>query len=241
MCGACGNYSAKDWSWPWLAGSRSAALIARTAERISHVRGVRVLPAPNGWQVLMPTGSTHIVQSVTALARLARADPTAAPEVLMTGSDETFLLDRRRAITVRTALPDELSSAVASIWPADLMSSGTAIVTIDGSTSERMLRELDDLACMASQAPFRDHIRMLPINTAVVSRSGTHRWANLPAEIGSGDLPALCLGVAARLAALPGTDKNFREARARCGDNGMVLIQSVGPTVSAMEVRPGGL
>lgn len=237
MCGACGTHSVKDWSWPWLAGSRSATLIARAAERLSRIRGIRILPAPNGWQVLMPTGSTQLVQSVTALARLAQVDSTAAPEVFLTNSDEISVVDRRRTITVRTAHSDEPPSAASRIWPDTLMSPETTDVTIDGSSSIRLLRDLEDLAQTASLAPYRDHIRMLPIATEIAQRVVVHRWVDLPETIGPGDLPTLCLSLAARLVALPKTDSRFREARVRCGENGMVQIQSVGPTVTAMDVN----
>lgn len=236
MCGACGNYSVKDWSWPWLAGSRSATLIARAAERLSRVRGIRILLAPNGWQVLMPTGSTQLVQSVTALARLAQVDSTAAPEVFLTDSDEISVMDRRRTIMVRAANSDEPPSAASRTWPEALMSPQTAVVTIDGSSSIRLLRALEDLAQTASLAPYRDHIRILPIATEITQRVVVHRWADLPETIGTGDLPTLCLSLAARLVALPKTDSKFREARVRCGENGMIQIQSVGPTITAMDV-----
>lgn len=237
MCGACGNHSLKDWSWPWLVGNRSATLIARAAERQSRVRGIRVLPAQTGWQVVMPTGATHLVQSVNALARFAQVDPTTAPEVFLTDSDETPVLDRRRTITIRAAYSDELLPVALGTWPDTLMNPETIVVTIDGSDSTRMLHDLEELAKTVSQAPYRDHIRMLPITAELTRRVAAHRWVNLPDQIGSGGLPVLCLSVAARLVTLPEMDANFREVLVRCSELGTVRIQSVGPTVTAIEVR----
>jgi hypothetical protein len=240
VCGACGNYFLKDWSWPWLAGGRSATLIARAAERLSRVRGIRVLPAPNGWQVVMPTGSTHLVQSVTALARVAQVDSTTAPEGYLNDSDATSVLDRRRTIKVRAARSERPSPVASGTWSDTLMNPETTVVTIDGFDSTRMLHDLEELAKTVSQAPYRDHIRMLPIPAEITQRVAAHRWTDLPDQIGSGGLPVLCLSVAARLVALPETDTNFREVLVRFSELGTVCIQSVGPTVIAMEVRQSG-
>ncbi len=236
MCGACGNHSFKDWSWPWLAGSRSATLIARAAERLSGVRGIRVLPAPNGWQVVMPTGATHLVQSVNALARFAQVDPTSASAVYLNDLDETPVVDRRRTITIRAACSDEPLSVALGSWPDTLLNPETTVVIIDGANSTRMLRELEAIAQTVSQARYRDHIRMLPITAEMAQRVEVHRWADLPDQIGSGGLPVLCLSVAARLVLLPETDANFREALVGLRERGTVRIQSVGSTVTAIEV-----
>lgn len=237
MCGACGNHSVKDWSWPWLAGTRSATLIGRAAERLSGIRGIRILPAPYGWQVRMPTGSTQLVQSVTELARVAQVDSTAAPEVSPINFDETSIIDRRRSITVTVAQLDEPTSAASTAWPDALMGAGTTVVTIDGSSPTRLLHALEHLAQTASLAPYRDHVRMLPLAPDMMHKLVVHHWVDLPKTIECGDLPALCLSLAARLVALPQTDSLFREARVRCGDNGTVQIQSVGAVVTAMEVN----
>ena len=237
MCGACGNYLPRDWSWPWLAGSRSATLIAREAERLSRVRGIRILPAPNGWQVRMPTGSTHLVQSVTALAHVAQVDSAAAPEGHLNASGEAPPLDRRRMITVQAARLDGSPPVASDSWSDTLMNAETTVVTLDGSNPARMLRDLEKLAKTVSQAPHRDHIRLLPLPADLTEPVAAHRWVNLPEQIGSGGLPVLCLSVAARLVALPGADNNFREVLVRVDELGTACIQSVGPTVVAMEVR----
>jgi hypothetical protein len=184
----------------------------------------------------MPTGATHLVQSVNALARFAQVDPTTAPEVFLTDSDETPVLDRRRTITIRAACSDEPLPVALGTWPDALMNPEPIVVTIDGSDSTRMLHDLEELAKTVSQAHYRDHIRMLPITAELTRRVAVHRWVNLPDQIGSGDLPVLCLSVAARLVSLPEMDTNFREVLVRCGELGTVRIQSVGPTVTAIEV-----
>ncbi len=236
MCGACGSYSPKDWSWPWLADSRSVTLIARVAERLSRVRSIRVLPAPNGWQVVMPTGSTHLVQSVTALARLAQADSSNPPEMFLSNVGATTVLDRRRTITVTAPHSNGPSPVAFGTWSDTLMNPETTVVAIDCSDSSGMRRELQAIAQTASQAPYRDQIRMLPIPVELTRRVAVHHWRDLPDQIGSGGLPVLCLSVAARLVALPKSDNNFREVLVRFSELGTACIQSVGPTVVAMEV-----
>jgi hypothetical protein len=236
MCGACGAYSVKDWSWPWLADSRSVTLIARAAERLSRVRGIRILPASQGWQVLMPTGSSHLIQSVTDLARVAQIDSAATPGVSLLDSAETSTIDRRRSIMARVAPPGELPSAASRTWPDALLSPDTTVVTVDGASPIRLLRALEDLAQAASLAPYRDHIRLLPIPPEVAQSVVVHRWADLPEAIGAADLPALCLSLAARIVSLPQTDSRFREARIRCGESGLVQIQSIGQSVFAFQV-----
>ena len=79
---------------------------------------------------------------------------------------------------------------------------------------------------------------MLPITAEMTRTVAVHRWVDLPESIEPGDLPTLCLSLAARLVALPKTDCRFREARVAYGENALVLIQSVGPTVTAMDVQP---
>lgn len=185
----------------------------------------------------MPTGSTHLVQSVTALAHLAQVDSSNPPEMFLTNLDETPVLDRRRTIKVRAARSDEPSPVASRTWSDTLMNPETTVITLDGSDSTRMLRELEAIAQIASQAPYRDHIRMLPIPAELTRLVAAQHWANLPDQIGSGGLPVLCLSVAARLVALPETDTNFREVLVRFSELGTVCIQSVGPTVTAMEVR----
>ncbi len=236
MCGACGHYSPKDWSWPWLVDSRSVTLIARVAERLSRVRSIRVLPAPNGWQVVMPTGSTHLVQTVPALARLAQVDFSHPPEMFLRTGGETPVRDRRRTITVTAAHPNGPSPVAFGTWSDTLMNPETTVVAIDCSDSSGMRRELQAIAQIASQAPYRDQIRMLPIPVELTRRVAVHRWRDLPDQIGSGGLPVLCLSVSARLVALPKSDTNFRELLVRFSELGTVCIQSVGSTVVAMEV-----
>ncbi|TIH29575.1 hypothetical protein [Subtercola vilae] len=186
----------------------------------------------------MPTGSTHLVPSLSELVRVAKIDPAAAPEVLLIDSVQPFLLDRRRAISVRMALPQESPSSAASSWPDCLMNAEFTVVAVDGSHIRRFVQELKNLASIASQAPHRDHIRMLPINAESEPRLTTRPWLGLPDKIGSADLPALCLSIAARVAALPTTDTEFREARVRCGEHSVMRLQSVGSTVTAMELHP---
>lgn len=236
MCGACGNYSVKDWSWPWLDGSRSATLIARAAERLSRIRSIRILPAPNGWQVLLPTGSTHLVQSVTALVLLAQVDSTVEPDVLLSNSPEIAVRDRRRTIVVRVANSHTPPSDASETWPDTLMSPETTSVTIDGSSTMRLLRGLEELAQTAFSAPCRDHIRLLPVSAEITERMEVNRWTDFPENIRAGELPVLCLSLAARLVSLPRTDTRFREARVGYDKNGTVTIQSVGHTVIALHV-----
>ena len=49
-------------------------------------------------------------------------------------------------------------------------------------------------------------------------------------------MPVLCLSVAGRLVNLPESDTNFREVLVRFSELGTAFIQSIGPTVVAMEV-----
>lgn len=220
-----------------MVGNRSATIIARAAEQQSSVRGLRVLPTATGWQVVLPTGATHLVQSVNALARVAQVDPTTASAVYLNESaDEPPVLDRRRTITIRAAYSDEPLPVGLGTWPDTLLSSEITVVAIDSTSSTRLLRELEVIAQTVSQAPYRDHLRMLPITAELMQRVEVHHWADLPDQIGAEGLPALCLSVAARLVLLPATDANFREALVALRGRGTVRIQSVGSTVTAIEV-----
>ena len=185
----------------------------------------------------MPTGSTHLVQSVTVLARVAQIDSTTEAKGHLNDSGEAPVLDRRRMITVEATRSDGPSPIAPDSWSDTLTNPETTVVTIDGSDPTRMLHDLEALAKTVSQAPHHDHIRILPLPAELTRRMTAHRWVNLPEQIASGGLPVLCLSVAARLVSLPATDANFREALVRFGELGTVCIQSVGPTVIAMEVR----
>lgn len=240
MCGACGTHLVKDWSWPWSTGSRSATLIARAAERLSPLRGIRVLPTQTGWQIVLPTGATHLVQSMNALAHVARVDTALTPEIFDTGPDPTYVLDRRRTITVQQAPSDRPSTIASGTWSDTLLNPETTVVTIDVTDTTQMLHDLEELAKTAGNAPHRDHIRLLPINAQLKRRITAHEWVNLPDRIGSGGVPVLCLSIAARLVALPRTDTNFREALVHITERGTVCIQSVGATVIATEVHQIG-
>lgn len=178
-----------------------------------------------------------MVQTLTELARTAQVDLTATPEMFLTGTAETSVLDRRRAIEVRVAALAEPLPAAASSWPDNLLNPNTTVITIDGSHATRMLRELKGLAITAAQTPYRDHVRILPITAELAHQSLVHRWAGLPDRISSGGLPVFCLSIAARLVSLTETDLTFREAKVHCNELGTVCIQSVGATVTAMEVR----
>ncbi|MBC7517647.1 MAG: hypothetical protein H7248_01985 [Microbacteriaceae bacterium] len=174
---------------------------------------------------------------MTVLARVAQVDATTAPDGHLSDSGETPILDRRRTIRV-SAAPSVGSTPVASgCWSDALMNPGTTVVTIDGSDPTRVDHVLIELAKSVSQAPHRDHIRILPIPAELTRRVAARHWVDLPDHIGTGGLPILCLSVAARLVALPETDTNFREVLVRLGELGTVCIQSVGATVIAMEVR----
>lgn len=243
MCGSCGTHSVKDWSWPLLAQSRSVTLIARAAERLSRVHGIRILPSPDSWQVRLPTGGTQLVHSLTALARLAQVDSTFAPEVGLAGLDESPIVDRRRMITVNAALSAEAEAEAeapapaASSWPDLLMRPDTTVITIDSSDPIAFLGELEALAKTVAGAPYRDHLRLVPIAADLTRTVTVHRWIDLPESIGAEDLPALLLSLACRLVALPQTDARFREARIRYGESGMVQVQSVGATITALSVQ----
>lgn len=168
---------------------------------------------------------------------MAQVDLTATPEMFLTGATETSVLDRRRAIKVMVASPADPVPAIPSIWSDNLMNSNTTVITIHGSNATRRLRELKALAIMASQTPYRDHIRLLPLTAELARQPLVHRWAGLPNRIGSGGLPVFCLSVAARLVTLKETDLKFRETLVQRNELGTVCIQSVGATVTAMEIR----
>ncbi|MGH1524108.1 hypothetical protein ACRAWC_08735 [Leifsonia sp. L25] len=157
--------------------------------------------------------------------------------MFLTHSGEEPVVDRRRPIQVRVTPSDAPSPAAPGGWSDILMHPETTAVTLDDSDPTRMLHDLEQLARTVAQAPYRDHLRVLPIPDEITRRVAAHRWTDLPDRIGTGGLPVLCLTLAGRLVALPATDADFREVFVRFGDRGTVRIQSVGSTVIAMEVR----
>lgn len=236
MCGTCGSYFEKDWSWPLLVGRRSATLVAKAAERLSQIHGTRVLTTPSGWQVLMPTGATHLVHSLSELTLIAKVDHTLAPEVRFADSDQELIIDRRRAITPRAALDGEPPSSASSSWPACLLNENFTVAIIDGPSPDRFHHNLRELARISTQAQYRDHIRLLPFAGYGELTFLSGQWPNLPNEIGFADLPALCVSIAAHIGALDETDGEFREAKIHWGTLGILQLQSVGSTITSLEI-----
>ncbi|MFC4942517.1 hypothetical protein [Pseudonocardia sp. GCM10023141] len=243
MCGSCGRRSVKDWTWPWLAGPRSAALVASAAQRLSTVRGIRVRPGAGGWDVALPTGARRFAVTLDELVRAADVDGREAPavDVGATGSaPEPVVTDNRRSLTLVAAPGTDWAPGNRN-WVHDLVDDpAAAAVPIDTADEPAALAHLHHVAAQAATAPFNEHCRIAPIGAAGLGDAASTPWPDLPDTITAADLAPVCVTLAARLRSLDARDVGLREARLGLGSGTVLVIQSCGAHVLLADRTPTG-
>lgn len=241
MCGGCRQRSSKDWTWPWVSDPRSVALIASAAERGSNITGIRVTPSGSGWRVSLPTGATHLPESVDALVRVARVDPEMGMIAVRVTAVPVLLNDHRRPVSpvARATIGRASVSIDSESWASELVNDPRIreIIVADDSpprTGDGLRRFAGEVA----SAPLNEHVRIQPFGETVLGEQ-RGAWSGLPARISWFGLPGLCVALASRLAALEPGDTTVREFRGRVLPAGHVVVQSIGATVVSTTVTAG--